>query len=234
MILTWPLTTSGELAAVLRPGGNLRPDSALRTLRERGLRAQPISFVLRSERRAQGRVVWYSALMLDVCRLVRMGDEGTAAVAHAAAERMASHRAAHFVAEWLAERGGPDPDPSVLDADTGGALTRLAVLTASARLDLGPALGVESFAGRVRESSGKMALAVSDDGSAVSIPSLRSATEWANTPVVIDFEDLGDGNGTFWVRAAFDVAADVNERVPGGPHLLKRVERNRVATFAGR
>ncbi len=234
MILPWPLTTSGELAAVLRPGGNLRPDSALRTLRERGLRAQPLSFVPRSERGAQGRVVWYSALMLDVCRLVRMGDEATAATAHTAADRMASHRAAHFVAEWLAEHGGRDPDPTALDADTGGALTRLATLTASARLDLGPALGVESFVGRVRETSGKVALVVSDDGDAVSIPLPRSASEWANTPVVTDFEDLGDGNGTLWVRAAFDLTADVNERVPGGPHLLTRAERNRLATSAAR
>lgn len=232
MILPWPLTTSGELAAVLRPGGSLRPDSALRTLRERGLRAHPITFFLRSERGAQGRVVWYSALMLDVCRLVRRGDEETAAAAHAAADRMASHRAAHFVTEWIAERGGVDPDPTALDTDTGGALTRLATLTASARLDLGPALGVASFAGRVRGTSGKVALVVSDDGSAVSIPSPRSETEWANTPVVIDFEDLGDGNGTFWLRTAFDMAADVNERVPGGTHLLTQAERNRLATSA--
>ena len=234
MILPWPLTTSGELAAVLRPGGHLRPDSALRTLRERGLRAQPITHVPRSERGAQGRVVWYSALMLDVCRLVRTGDDGSAAAAHAAADRMASHRAAQFVAEWLAERGGPDPDPAALDADTGGALTRLATLTASARQKLGPALGVETFAGRVRETTGRMALVVADDGNAVSIPSPRSAAEWANTPVAIEFEDLGDGNGTFWVRAAFDPAADVNERVPGGPRLLTEAERERLAIAAAR
>jgi hypothetical protein len=230
VILPWPLTTSAELAAVLRPGGHLRPDSALRVLREKGLRAQPITFVPRSGRGAQGRVVWYSALMLDVCRLVRTGDEATAMAAHAAADRMASHRAARFVAEWLAERGGPEPDPAALDADTGGALTRLATLTASARAALGPALGVESFAGRVRETTGKMALVVADDGNVVSIPSPRSASEWANTPVVIDFEDLGEDNGTFWVRAAFDPAADLNERVPGGPRLLTDAERERLAT----
>ncbi len=176
--------------------------------------------------------MWYSALMLDVCRLVRTGDEDTAGKAHAAADRLAAHRAARFVAEWLAERGGPEPDPAALDADTGGALTRLATLTASARAALGPALGVESFAGRVRETSGKMALVVADDGNAVSIPSPRSAAEWGNTPVVIDFEDLGEDNGTFWVRAAFDPAADVNDRVPGGPRLLSQAERDRLATSA--
>ena len=129
-----------------------------------------------------GRVVWYSASMLGVCRLVRVGDEGAAAAVYVAAERMASHRAARFVDEGLAERGGPDPDPTVLDADAGGALTRLAILTASARLDLGPALGVESFAGRVRETSDKMALVVSDDGNVVSIPSHRPG-ETASPPL---------------------------------------------------
>jgi hypothetical protein len=47
--------------------------------------------------------------------------------------RLAGHRSARFVAEWLAEHGGPDADPSMLDAATGGALTRLATLTASTR-----------------------------------------------------------------------------------------------------
>lgn len=234
MILPWPLTTSGELAAVLRPGGHLRPDSALRALRERSLRAQPITVVPRSERGAHGRVVWYSALMLDVCRLVRMGDEETAATAHAAADRMASHRAAHFVAEWLVESGGPHPDPTTLDVATGGALSRLAILTESVRLNLGPDLRIKSFAGRVREASGEMALVVSDDGNAVSIPSPRSAAEWANVPVVIDFEDLSDGNGTYWVRAAFDLAADVYERVPGVPHLMTKAERQRLVNSAAR
>jgi hypothetical protein len=77
-----------------------------------------------------------------------------------------------------------------------------------------------------------MALIVADDGNAASIPSRRSSAEWANTPVVIDFEDLGDDNGTFWVPAAFDPAADVNERVPGGPRLLTLAERDRLATRA--
>jgi len=57
MILPWPLTTSAELAQVLRPGGHLRPDCALRTLRDNGLAAQPISVVPRSTR---GRTVEWS------------------------------------------------------------------------------------------------------------------------------------------------------------------------------
>lgn len=232
MILPWPLTTSGELAAVLRPGGHLRPDSALRTLREHGVRAEPITFVPRSERGAQGRVVWYSSLMLDVCRLVRMGDDAAAAAAHAAADSLAEHRAARFVAEWLAEEGGPEPDPAALDADTGGALTRLATLTESARTRLGSSLRVESLAGRVREATGSTALVVAEDGNAVSILSPRSVADWAETPVVIDFEDLGNGSGTYWVRAAFDPAADRNERVPGGPRLLTPAERERLTTTA--
>lgn len=232
MILPWPLTTSAELASVLRPGRHLRADSALRSLRDRDVTATPISFVPRSERGAQGRVVWYSSLMLDVCRLVRAGDMKTAAAAHAAADRLAEHRAAQFVAEWLVDRGGPDPDPAALDADTGGALTRLATLTASARSKLGPALRVETFAGRVRETTGRTALVVADDGDAVSIPSPRSAEDWGSSPVVVDFEALGDDSGTLWVRAAFDPAADPHERVSGGPRLLTAAERDRLAVSA--
>jgi hypothetical protein len=61
-------------------------------------------------------VVWYSALMLDVCRLVRTGNQEAAAKAHAAANRMAAHRLTRFVAEWPADRSGPEPDrrPSTL------------------------------------------------------------------------------------------------------------------------
>lgn len=234
MILAWPLTTSAELAAVLRPGGQLRPDSALRKLREKGVAAEPISFVPRSHRGAQGRVVWYSALMLDVCRLVRMGDMRTAATAHADADRLASHRAGRFVAEWLAERGGPDPDPAALDAETGGALTRLAMLTASSREALGAALGVATIAGRLRETTGPMALVVADDGDAALVPAPRGVSAWQDTPVVVDFESFGAYSGTFWVRAGFDPDADVNERVSGGPRLLSVAERDRLATAAAR
>lgn len=188
--------------------------------------------VPRSERGAQGRVVWYSALMLDVCRLVRVGDIATARAAHAAADRLVGHRAARFVAEWLVDHGGPEPDPAVLDAETGGALTRLATLTASARSKLGPVLGVETFAGRVREATGRTALVVADDGNAVSIPSPRSAQEWGSSPVVVDFEALGDDSGTLWVRAAFDPVADPGERVSGGPRLLTAAERDRLSGSA--
>lgn len=99
MLLAWPLTTSAEIAGVLRPGSHLRPDSALRTLRDRGLAASAISVVPRSPRGAHGRVVWYSALMLDAARLVRVGDHDAAAAAHAAATKLASHRTATIVAE---------------------------------------------------------------------------------------------------------------------------------------
>lgn len=71
MILAWPLTTSTELAQVLRPGGRLRPDSALRSLRDKGLAAEAITVVPRSGRGAHGKVVWYSSLMIDVARLLR-------------------------------------------------------------------------------------------------------------------------------------------------------------------
>lgn len=188
----------------------------------------PISVVPRSETGARGRVVWYSSLMLDVCRLVRAGDLEAAAAAHAAADRLALHRSARFVAEWLIEHAGPDPDPAALDDETGGALTRLATLTASARAALGP-LGVETFVGRVRETTGRTALVVAEDGNAVSIPSPRSVEEWGDAPVVVDFEAVDDDSGTLWVRAAFDPEADPHERVPGGPRLLTAAERDRLA-----
>jgi len=216
----------------MRPGGNLRSDSALRSLRERGLRAEPISFVPRSERGAQGRAVWYSAMMLDVARLVRLGDLEAAAAAHDAADRLASHRSARFVAEWLTDRGGPDPDPAALDAGTGGALTRLATLTASARSKLGPRLHVRVFAGRVQEASGSTTRVVAEDGQAVAIPSVRSTHQWVGVPVVVDFEEIGSDNTTVWVRPGFDPGADLNERVPGGPRLLTEAERDRLAALA--
>lgn len=153
MILPWPLTTSTELAQVLRPGGHLRPDSALRALRGKGLAAKAITVVPRSGRGAHGKVVWYSSLMIDVARLVRNERLEAARAAHAEASRLAGHRSARFVAEWLAEHGGPDPDPAVLEEDTGGALSRLATLTASARQRLLPDLGIATFAGRTGRSS---------------------------------------------------------------------------------
>lgn len=229
MILPWPLTTSAELATVLRPGGHLRADSALRALRDKGVAATPISIVPRSDTGARGRVVWYSSLMLDVSRLVRTGDLGAAGAAHLAADRLAQHRSARFVAEWLIEHAGSDPDPAAVDEATGGALTRLAMLTASARAELGAVLGVETFVGRVREATGRTVLVVAEDGNTVSIPSPRSIEEWGDSPVVVDFEAVDDDSGTLWVRAGFDPEADPRQRVPGGPRLLTANERDRLA-----
>ncbi|MFV0317240.1 MAG: hypothetical protein ACK5O2_09820, partial [Microthrixaceae bacterium] len=83
MILAWPLATSTELAQVLRPGGHLRPDSALRALRDKGLAPEAITIVPRSGRGAHGKVVWYSSLMTDVARLVRNDRFDAALAAHA-------------------------------------------------------------------------------------------------------------------------------------------------------
>lgn len=230
MILAWPLTTSSELAGVLRPGGHLRPDSALRALRDKGLPAAPISVVPRSGRGADGRVVWYSSLMIDVARLVRAGDLATADAAHAAAAKLARHRAAGFVAEWLAEHGGPDPDPADVDLGTGGALTRLATLTASARGRLLPDLRVETIAGRVTDLSGRIAFVVDETGRSLPVPAPSgSPMAWPGALVAVDIEDLSGGATSVWVRPAFDPEADRNERVPGGPHLLTPAERERLS-----
>ena len=230
MILAWPLTTSAELAGVLRPGGHLRSDSALRALRDKGLAAEPITVVPRSGRGADGRVVWYSSLMVDVARLVRAGDLAAAEATHAAAAKLANHRAAGFVAEWLAEHGGPDPDPAEVDIGTGGALTRLATLTASARARLLPDLRIDTFAGRVADVSGRVAFVVDEDGRSLPLPAPSgSPMAWAGALVVVDTEELSGGATTVWIRPAFDPAADLNERVPGGPHLLTPAERERLS-----
>lgn len=229
MILAWPLTTSTELAQVLRPGGHLRPDSALRSLRDKGLTAEAITVVPRSGRRAHGKVVWYSSLMLDVARLLRTDRIDAARAAHAEATRLVGHRSARFVAEWLVEHGGPDPDPALLDAATGGALARLALLTASARQQLLPDLGITTFAGRVADVSGRVAFVLDEDGRSLPIPApSEPSTEWSGAVVAVDTEELPGGATTIWVRPAFDPAADPNARVPGGPRLLTPAERERL------
>lgn len=230
MLLAWPLTTSAEIAGVLRPGGSVRPDSALRTLRERGLHASAISVVPRSDRGAHGRVVWYSSLMLDVARLMRVGDADAARTAHASADRLAAHRAATFVADWLVENGAPDPDPAELDMATGGALTRLAMLTASSRASLVEREGIRTFTGRVRKIKSGSALVVAEDGQSLSIPTpTRPSTDWTKALVSVDIEELAGTATTLWVRPAFDPDADPNQRVPGGPQILSPAERERLA-----
>jgi hypothetical protein len=166
--------------------------------------------------------------MLDVARLLRMGEEGAEA-AHAAASKLATHRAAHFVAEWLVERGGTDPDPALLDADTGGALTRLATLTESARGKLLPQLHIETFTGRVADVPGRTVFVIDEEGRSRPIPApTRSAAEWAGALVVVDTERLADGATTIWTRRAFDSVADPGERVPGTPRLLTPAEQDRL------
>lgn len=231
MVFAWPLTTSAEIAGVFRPGGRLRTDSALRTLRDRGFVAAAISVVPRSERGAHGRVVWYSSLMLDIARLVRIGDVESADAAHAAATKLAKHRAAAFVADWLAEHGGPEPDPAALDHDTGGALTRLSMLTTSAREKL-PRTGVRTVTGRVGEIAGGTASIVTD-GQSMSIPlPSNPSTNWLGALVAVDIEELAGPATTLWVRPAFDPDADPNERVPGGPRILTPAERQRLELAA--
>lgn len=230
MMLPWPLTTSAELAQVLRPGGHLRPDSALRTLRENGLSAEPIIVVPRTGSGARGRVVWYSSLMVDVVRLLRTGDQDTAATIHREATRLAGHRGARFVADALLDAGA-DPDPAIVDQTTGGALTRLATLTASARDKHIARLGVESFLGRVADVSGRVAFVVAEDGRTLPIPSpASSANPWTGALVSVDTELFDGGSTTIWVRPAFDSEADPHERVPGGPHLLTPAERERLGS----
>lgn len=224
MILPWPLTTSVELAQVLRPGGHLRPDSALRTLRDNGLAAEPISIVPRTGRGAHGRVVWYSSLMIDVARLFRIGDETTAAGLHAAATNIARKRAARFVAEHLLQASG-EPEASILDAATGGALTRLALLTAAVRQDLHSALGVELSVGCVIGTAGGGQVVIAEDGRELSVPS--SAVPAVGAVVAVETEVL-EGGSAVWVRRAFESNEDPQGNIPGGARLLTAAEGARV------
>lgn len=231
VILPWPLATSAELAWVLRPGGHLRPDSALRSLRDRGVGARPVAVVPRSGRRAHGRVVYYSSLMIDVARLVRLEEQDSAVAVHAQADRLARHRAAQFIADWLVERGGAEPDLGQLDLDTGGALTRLATLTSSARSKLQPRLHVDSVVGRVADVTEFTAVIVDDIGERCPIPVPAPDLRGDGTPVAIDYELFGESAIAVWARPAFDADADPNEHVVGGPHILTPAERERLGRY---
>lgn len=231
MILSWPLCTSDELASTLRPGGHIRPDSALRTLRDRAVPAEPITVVPRSGRRAHGRSVWYSALMLDVARLVRIGDVERAAELHREATRIADQRAIHFVAEWLVEHSGARLDLAKLDSECGGALTRVATLTMSTRQQLLPDEHAQSILGIVETSTGREITLVDNAGARHSIPVADNVTTRypPGKAVAIDIDALDAGSVTIRVRPAFVADRDPNTRVPGSPHLLRSDERTRTA-----
>jgi hypothetical protein len=167
--------------------------------------------------------------MIDVARLLRLGDEGTAAEVHTEATRLAGHRAARFVAEWLVAEGDPEPDPPRLDTETGGALTRLATLTASTRAKFLPRLGIRTFTGRVADVVDSTATLVTSGGQRLSIPApTESSSAWTNALVSVDIEEMPGGATTLWIRPAFDPDADPRERVPGGPHILTPAERERL------
>lgn len=228
MILRWPLTTSTEIAHVLRPGSDLRPDSALRALRDKGWAAAPISVVPRSHRGAHGRAVWYSTLALDAARSARLDDEKAALALHVASHRLAAHRSARAVAELLL-RAGPHPDPAALDEASGGALTRLATLTESARRKQAAHLGVQTVTGRISRTDGHSATVVGEDGTELSLPRTGDlASVEVGALLSVDVEPLPGGSTTLWVRAAFDSDADPHARRPSGIHLLSPAERDRL------
>ncbi len=171
--------------------------------------------------------------MLDVARLVRAGDLDVAAEVHNAAEKVATHRAAGFVADWIARHRDEEPDPLRLDADTGGALTRLGLLTASARAKFAGRLRVEIFAGRVIDVSGRVALVLDDQGRSLPIPMTGSpSTTRAGSLVVVDTERLDSAATTIWVRPAFDPDADPNARVPGSVRVLTGAEQQSLRQSA--
>lgn len=228
VILPFPLTTSAEIAAVLRPGGRLRPDSALRTLRDNGLGGVGVTIVPRAQRAARGRSVWYSSLMLDVARLYRRGDVDGASVVLQQANELVGHRAARFIAEGLAAAGSV-PDATELDALTGGALSRLALLTASRREKLASRLQVRCSTGTVVGRVGELAVVETEDGLRLGVPALVEPAGLGalGAHVAVDAETL-DGRSSFmWVRPALQPQGERHARVPGKPRLLTGDERRR-------
>ena len=231
MILPFPLATSAEIAGVLRPGTGLRPDSALRTLRENHLAGAQVSVVPRAAGAARGRAVWYSALMLDVARLYRWHDREAAREILTKADELASSRAAHFLAEHLSG-ATVEPTAAELDRLTGGALSRLALLTESVRRQTEGRLRVRHSTGTIIGHEGDLAIVETEEGVRLGVPCPR--TESANagavgTKVAIDAEQLDTRSSCVWVRAAFEASTDRHARVPGSPRLLTEEERRHVA-----
>jgi len=231
VLLPFPLAKSTELAEVMRPGGHLRPDSALRALRDNGLPAAAVSVVPRSEQGAKGRAVWYSSLVVDVTRLLRVRDLDAARAVHEAATELANHRSARALADALVG-AGPEPDAAALDEETGGALTRLALLTASRREDLTARLHIDRFVGRVMAVESGTAQVRTDDDRWVAIPAPTSARIGLGAAVAVDIERLDSGGSLTWVRPAFASDNDPNQRVRGGPRLLTNDEKRRLGAPA--
>lgn len=230
VLLPFPLVTSAEIAAVLRPGGRLRPDSALRTLRDNGLGGVAVSVVPRARNTARGRAVWYSSLMLDVARLYRWGDTEVASDVLAQANELAGHRGAHFVSEALSGGAGPQPDPLELDAATGGALSHLALLTASGRDRMMPRLRVRPATGTVVGRIGELAVVETEDGTRLGVPAPaeQPIIGALGAHVAVDAENLDGRSSVLWVRPAFQPRSERHARVPGGPSLLTDEQRQRV------
>lgn len=231
LILPFPLATSAEIAGVLRPGTALRSDSALRTLRENGLAGKKVSVVPRAAGAARGRAVWYSSLMLDVARLYRWHDLEAARAVLAKADDLASSRAARFLAETLS---GSDVEPTAgeLDTLTGGALSRMALLTGSARNQVAGMLRVRRSTGTIIARAGDLAIVETEDGVRLGVPCppVESANIGAvGAEVAIDTEQLDTRSSFVWVRSAFEPATDRHTRVPGSPRLLTEEERRHVA-----
>lgn len=225
-MLPFPLATSHEIAAVLRPGAGLRPDSALRTLRKHGLGGRSVAVVPRTGTGAAGRAVWYSSLMIDVARLYRWRDLDAARQVLVAADGLILHRAVRFLAEGLAG-AGHELDLVALDAATGGALSRLALLTESRRSQLDSVLRVRRSIGTVVGRAGDLAVITTEDGLRVGVPApVGPATPSADgSGIALDVERFDDRSSFMWVRPAFEPAPDQHDRVPSRYRLLTDGER---------
>ncbi len=232
VICPFPLVSSAEIAGVLRPGSSLSSSSALRTLRDNGLQPASCVVVPRSRSGARGRVVWYSALVLDVARLLRWGDRAQAGSVLRVANELMTGRAAAFVAESLGDaQAGPGADLGELDEATGGALSRLALLTESERRRAPLGERVRTQLATILGVTGAYATAVTDDGLKLGLPVATHGDlvfPAVGEVVAVDYEAGGDRSTLAWVRSAVVVSVGRDGRIPVEPSFLSAEERSRL------
>jgi hypothetical protein len=177
-------------------------------------------------------VVWYSALVLDVARLLRWGDRRQAAVVLEAANELMAGRAAAFVAESLGEvhpeAGG---DLAEMDEATGGALSRLALLTEGMRRRAPIGERLRSEFGTIIDVTESYATTVTEDGVKLALPMPSGEDRvWSTVGAVVavDYEISEGLSMLTWVRPALALSMSEGGRTPVEPVLLNAEERTRL------
>lgn len=178
--------------------------------------------------------MWYSALMLDVARLLRWGDRGKALAVLEAADELMAGRASVFVAESMGDRHVDAGSGAVeLDKATGGALSRLALLTESARRRAPTGDRLRSVVGTILDVTGAYATALTEDGFKLGLP-LGSRGDRVfparGAVVAVDYETSKGSFILSWIRPGLVLSVDSDGRVPVQPFLLSGEERARLTS----